>query len=190
MNESGHTYEWVISHIWMSHVTHMNESCHTYEWVRSHIWMSHVTHMNEACHTYEWVMSHIWMSHVTHMKESCHTYEWVIIMNESYHIWMGRVTHMKELCHTYERVMSRINESCHTYERVMSHMHLMWLVHTWETFFIIGGKMRNWRGNFKKKDPTLQILVKGRVYKRWQIIFVYTKWVWFVQWHIRWCHHT
>ena len=27
------------------HVTHMNESCHTYEWVMSHIWMSHVTHI-------------------------------------------------------------------------------------------------------------------------------------------------
>ena len=39
--------------------THINESCHTYEWVMSHIWMSHVTHMNESCHTYEWVMSHI-----------------------------------------------------------------------------------------------------------------------------------
>ena len=33
------TYEWVTSHIWMSHVTHMNESRHTYEWVTSHIWM-------------------------------------------------------------------------------------------------------------------------------------------------------
>jgi len=53
-------YEWVMSHIWMRHVTHMNESCYTYEWVMSHIWMSHVTHMNESCHTYEWVMSHIW----------------------------------------------------------------------------------------------------------------------------------
>jgi len=52
------------------------ESCHTYEWVMSHIRMSHVTHMNESCHTYERVMSHIWMSHVTHMNESCHTYEW------------------------------------------------------------------------------------------------------------------
>jgi len=61
-----------------SHVTHKNESCHTYDWVVSHIWMSHSTHMNESCHTYEWVMSHIWMSHVTHMNESCHTYEWVM----------------------------------------------------------------------------------------------------------------
>jgi len=46
------------AHLWhMSHVTHGNESCHTYEWVMSHIWMSHVTHMNESCHTYEWVES-------------------------------------------------------------------------------------------------------------------------------------
>ena len=65
-------YEWVMSHVWMSHVTRMNESrmnesCHTYEWVMSHVWMgnvyvgtSHVSHMNEACHT--------WMKHVSHMN--------------------------------------------------------------------------------------------------------------------------
>ena len=67
-----------MSHIRMSHVTHMNESCHTYEWVMSHIQMSHVTHTNEPCHTYNWVMSHIWMSHVTHTNEPCHTYAWVM----------------------------------------------------------------------------------------------------------------
>jgi ABC-type transport system involved in Fe-S cluster assembly fused permease/ATPase subunit len=83
--------------IWMSHVTHMNESYHTYKWVMSHIWMSHakykrvgdanyfshsrtdavfryegvMSHTNESCHTYEWVMSYIWMSHVT-CKDSNH----------------------------------------------------------------------------------------------------------------------
>jgi len=87
--------EWVMSHIWMSHVTHMNESCHTYEWVMSHIQMSYVTHMNESCHTYRWVMSHIWMSHVTHMNESWHTYRWVISQ-----IQMSHVTHANESCHT------------------------------------------------------------------------------------------
>jgi len=84
-----------MSHIWMSHVTHMNESCHTYEGVMSHMWMSHVTHTGIEAphrlilykdesthestyewvilsyHTYEWVISHIWMSHITHMNESC-----------------------------------------------------------------------------------------------------------------------
>jgi len=84
-----------------SHVTHMNESCHTYEWVVvSHIWMSRrVTHMNESCHTYEWVVvSHIWMSRrVTHMNESsCHTYEWVIVS----HIWMSHVTHTNRVIYT------------------------------------------------------------------------------------------
>ena len=60
-------HEWVMSHIWMSHVKHMNEWCHAYEWVMSHKWMSHVTYMNESCHTNEWVMAH--------MNQSCHTYQ-------------------------------------------------------------------------------------------------------------------
>ena len=104
MNQSCHTYERVMSHPWMSHVTHVNESCHTCERVMSHIWKSHVTHTNESCHTsnesyhtYEWVMSHIWMSHVTHMNESCHTHEWVMA-----HTWMSHVTHMNESCHAYD----------------------------------------------------------------------------------------
>jgi len=103
LDESWHTYESVMSHIWMSHVTHMNESCHTYEWVMSHKWMSQVTHMNEsylqpiACEVsfllsqiatsrIDRVMSHIWMSHVTNMFESCHTCGWVMS-----HIWMSHL---------------------------------------------------------------------------------------------------
>jgi len=105
-------YEWVMSHIWMSHGTSMGDSgrrsCHTYarvtsrtwvysfctyEWVMSHIWMSHVTRMNESCHTYEWVMSHIWMSHITHTNRACHTYEWVMS-----HLWISHITHTKDPC--------------------------------------------------------------------------------------------
>jgi len=89
VNASCHTCEWVMStyervmsHVWMSHVTHVIESRHTYEWVTSHIWISHVTQVNESCHTYEWVMSHVWMSHVTHMNASCHASSWVLS-----HIW-------------------------------------------------------------------------------------------------------
>ena len=51
---SFHTYEYVMSHIWM-------RSCHPYEWVTSHI----------SCHTHEYVtsaMSHIPMRHVKHMN--------------------------------------------------------------------------------------------------------------------------
>jgi len=50
MNESRRTYEWVISHIWRSHVTQMNESCHTYEWMMFHVWIRHVTHTNGYQH--------------------------------------------------------------------------------------------------------------------------------------------
>jgi len=49
------TYKWVTSHndkschASTSHVTHMTETL-TCEWVMSHIWMSHVSHMNESRH--------------------------------------------------------------------------------------------------------------------------------------------
>jgi len=65
----------------MSHVTHMNESCHTYEWVMSHIWMSCVTHMNELCHRYEWGMSHTYewvMSHTCHASRAW-SQRWILV---------------------------------------------------------------------------------------------------------------
>jgi len=135
----------------MSHVTHMNESCHTYEWVISHTWMSHVTHMNKSCHTYKWVMSHIWISHVTHMNQSRHTYEWVIS-----HIRMSNVAHlMSHVTHAMSHVIhdeqiacpfyrarwgaraciriSPATESCHTYDTRITRMpsHVTCLTGVW-----------------------------------------------------------
>ena len=57
-----HVEEGVVSHWWRSHGTHMNESCHTWEWIMSHIWIG----MNSSCH---WWRSHVtrmeglWMCH-------------------------------------------------------------------------------------------------------------------------------
>jgi len=104
-NESNHKYEWVMSHIRMSHYTRINASCHTYEWAMSHTRIGHVTHMQEAldqCDT-----SHIWISHVTHMNESCQVYEWVISSCPPYkgfmsHTWISHVAHMNESRHTFE----------------------------------------------------------------------------------------
>jgi len=42
------THEWVMLHVWTSHVTRMDESCHTYECVVSHVWISHITCMHES----------------------------------------------------------------------------------------------------------------------------------------------
>ena len=102
-----------------SHVTRMNQSCHTNEWVMSYMWISHVTHwllttwrtefpwnMNESCHTYGWVTSHKWMSHVTYKWVMSHigtylnhgslmTYEWIMSHFGSYsqsHLgWQSRM---------------------------------------------------------------------------------------------------
>jgi len=150
---SCHTYEWVMSHIWMSHVTHMNESCLTHEWVMSH--------MNESCHTYEQVMPYTCRSHVTYirMRRVTHAYQrqsWrralsvqrhatqikshVTHNNEKKrhtngwvmsHMWMNHATHVNASCHEYTRVMphlytshvSHVNRSCVTCERVTSSWH-------------------------------------------------------------------
>ena len=76
----------------------VSETCQTCEWVLSHIWMSHVTHMNESCHTYEWVMSHIWMSHVTNdsSRDPFVTHSWLIHDSFVTHSWLtcdSPVTH-------------------------------------------------------------------------------------------------
>jgi len=129
MNESCHTYEWLVSHIWMRHVIRADadmhgdgvlsdgcatstlkiQSSHTYKWVISHIRMSHVTRMNESCHTYECVMSHIWMRHVTHADADMDG-DGVLNIEDSAmsHVWLSHVTHMNKSCHTYYWGMSHM----------------------------------------------------------------------------------
>jgi len=138
MNASCQTYECVMSHMWMSHVTHMNESCHAYEWivlynhtyecVMSHVCMRHITRVNisclpaschtyagsPVCHTFESDTSRIQMTHVERMNGSRHTYEWAMP-----HTWKCRDTHMNESFHTYEWVVSHIwmNHNLAVHER-------------------------------------------------------------------------
>ena len=57
-----------MSHTWRRYTgERWGFKFHTYEWVMSHTWMSHVTHMDKSCHAHEWVMSRTWLSHVTHI---------------------------------------------------------------------------------------------------------------------------
>jgi len=113
MNESCHTYERDMPHIWMNHVTHMNHACHTWRSVMSHTWMSHVTNVNQSYHTPEWVMSHISMSHVTHRNKSCHTYEWVM----SHVFTLARV-------HTHIHIhIHKIHTHTHTHTHTHHHTH-------------------------------------------------------------------
>jgi len=103
MNESLHTYGWVMS---------QPSPWHTYEWVMykyewviymyervaSHIWMSHVTAITMATCRQAHKWWDIWMSHVTQMNAWGHTYAWVTSHTWISHmyIWMSHGTHMNE----------------------------------------------------------------------------------------------
>ena len=105
-------------------VTHTNESCHTYQRVMPHVWISHTacsastapffgdavrrpfTHVNVSFHIYKWVLSHIRMSaceqrtphpwHPTHLSSTMT----VVALAPPPHIWMNRVTHVNGSRHT------------------------------------------------------------------------------------------
>jgi len=85
----------VMSHVCLSHVTHVHESCDIYACKNSSLSLGRlapVVHM--AC-----VMSHVCLSHVTHVHESCDIYA---CKNSS--LSLGRlapVTHIYESCLTY-----------------------------------------------------------------------------------------
>jgi len=51
--------DWLFIHGWsnVTPIPHMNESCHTYEWVMSHIQMSHVTHIPQRHVCAMWFIS-------------------------------------------------------------------------------------------------------------------------------------
>jgi len=158
-----YTYEWVMSHSGMSHVTHFWDVPHD-------SWLIH-TLMNELCHTQEYVMSHICdktqFLHVCHftynlmackhiyftkVNQLCYSYEWDLA-----HIWMRLNTHMNvyELSLVTSRVwtcVTHMNEtSCHTYVtrlnsytwydsciRVTWRIHISDAIHsgTWHASFI------------------------------------------------------
>ena len=148
----------------MRHVTRMNESCHTYEWVMSHIWIRHVTHINEACHTYEWVMSHLAVRfRARHMWfEACHVVwgvscGWDVSQREgvmshihgSCQIQMCLVTYECHVCdtsHVWTR-RSTARWSRVTFKWVMSHMwHVTRAVEAWHTEKELPAKFK-WMGH-------------------------------------------
>ena len=89
MNKSRATNEWVMLHVWMSHVPHMYYVFPAYQPHVTHI-NAYATNINYACQTHERVIYHIWMS-LTCMNATCFTwYRWVML-----HIWKSHTTHEK-----------------------------------------------------------------------------------------------
>jgi len=125
INESGHTNECVMSHVWMNDITRANVSSltsvlnvhHTYHCIH----LQKYTHAHTHTHThtqergkFKSYMSripalHIRMSHVTPLHESCLIYKCVMSHARMMHtsrIWINRATHMQEAFHTHECVMA------------------------------------------------------------------------------------
>ena len=101
-------------------------SCHTYEWVMSHTWMSHVTHV-KCSHINRRRFARCWMSHATHTHWSCHTYQWT--MPESCPTQARtrpKSTHAATLCHKHWWIMSHIlmNHMCHMIHQYLWHEYL------------------------------------------------------------------
>ena len=75
----------------------------THNWVMSHIYISHVTHMSETCFMYEWIMSRKWISHISHTCESWYTPRTnVRLLNVSWHVYMNiYITYISIYIYTY-----------------------------------------------------------------------------------------
>ena len=100
-----HTCEWVISHIWMSRVTHTYipyRICEQVTWRSSQklrVAIHEQVRMRGTMHAYVWHDTYICVTWLIHLYA-----------NKS-HIRMGHATYIHESCHTYEWVMSRIGKS-------------------------------------------------------------------------------
>ena len=92
------TYAWVISHIWMSHVTHR---------------LSHATHVTETRLTYEWITTCIQMGNVTHTSENCQI---PICMHAVIHSYVSQVSF------TCVVFVWRISHYAHTIESTSSYI--------------------------------------------------------------------
>jgi len=97
-----HTYGWVVSHIWvghvtrvrMSHVIHMYQSCRTYERVMSHVPRSHVI-WHDSCICTTWLIRACDM--ITHMCDMTHAYVWhECVMSHIPRMWLSQVTHIND----------------------------------------------------------------------------------------------
>ena len=135
--------------------THGNESCHTYEWVMSHIWMSldKTWALTCPCHLYictllqkisiantnktkNDVYTYITLNEeggrarwATHLNESHHTYEWVAVRKPSNLLYIHIYTYMYIYSHLTRWLSNRDSLTCciYIYIRKPSNLLVRWI---------------------------------------------------------------
>jgi len=111
-----------LSQIWMSRVTHMNESCHTYGWVMLHMSIIDVIHMNVFCQV-NYFFSIIWhdMSNaIVRMGWACahiHTHT-----RKQAQIILRTHTHTRTHAHMHTRAHAHTHTHTHTCTHTHSHV--------------------------------------------------------------------
>ena len=98
----------------MSHGTLTKQPFHIHECVISHAWISCVTHMNQPCHTYGWVMSRTWVRHNTHIHETGHP----IYMTWRFHV--SGLSHVC-VCHVAIMCVTWLIDTCDMADSYVSH---------------------------------------------------------------------
>jgi len=157
------TYESVMSHIWISHVTHMNES-----WGKTGVsadrdkiqfrLFNSSSIVNKTLHEELFSLPKKTQTIYSYFGFRAHNQgnsglqllskdlSWRPLFPFMSHIWMRYVTHMDEPCHTYGWAMSHIwmshvthmDEPCHTYGWVMSHIWMSHVTHMDESCHTYG----------------------------------------------------
>ena len=130
----------------MSHVTRMNESCHTYKWVMSHVWMSHVTLMNAQLpdlHLRETLLEQVCLD-ITHSyarHDSFICVSWLIHLCVVTHvIWL---IHKCDMTHSYLRDTTLEETPHHVWIwLIVMYKYVLWLIHvtrpvTWHDSFYV-----------------------------------------------------
>jgi len=117
-------YQWVMSHVWMSHVSYMNGSCLIYEWVMPHIWMGHASQVSSILDADECDMTH------SHMRHDSFIYEtWLIRMRRGW-VWHDSFTYETWLIHVWDMTHSYMRHDSFIWDADECDMtHFIWDAH-------------------------------------------------------------
>jgi len=119
----------------------------------SHVWISHITHMSESFHMYEWVMTHMWMI-VTHTRNAWHGTSSTLCYTHKQGFHAGQTrphAHKHTHTHTHKRKHTSHKHHTHTTHEHHTHKHVSQDKHT------LDSDDTYWRESLEKFLETLTV---------------------------------